>query len=151
MKAIITFKNITKEDQVKLIESNCGNIIKINSDYEIIVSGDIDFYMKLRDESNIKIVDFAVTKQDKEKIQKYVNETLPPVQLEKMNTNELAKLAFHPLEHFSDKESPEFEKMCKGEQWGYTAPLPIGYKEEPYNSSRIAWLDLPGRCPRPCV
>lgn len=75
MKAIITFKNITKEDQTKIIESNCGNIIKFKSDYKIIVSGNIDFYMKLQDEPNIETIDFAVTKEDKERIQKYVNET----------------------------------------------------------------------------
>lgn len=78
MNAIITFKNITKEDQIKIIETNCGNsgnIIKFESDYKIIVSGNIDFYMKLQDEPNIETVDFAVTKEDKERIQKYVNET----------------------------------------------------------------------------
>lgn len=75
MKAIITFKNITKEDQIKIIESNCGNIINFESDSKVIVSGNIDFYMKLQDEPNIETVDFAVTKEDKERIQKYVNET----------------------------------------------------------------------------
>jgi hypothetical protein len=41
----------------------------------------------------------------------------------------VSKNGFYPLELFPEKETEEFEKMCKGEPNGITDPLD-DYKEE---------------------
>jgi hypothetical protein len=76
MQSIVSFtNNIKKEDQEKIIISNGGIIIRNKSELKLIVSGTINFYMKLRDIPDIECVNFAVTKEDKNRVLEYVKKT----------------------------------------------------------------------------